>query len=584
VIQTSGVMIMNPNPASYSDSEHRVLRKSRGVILTLAAIFLLALVVRVWGISFGLPQRYQVDESAYVLAALELGQGNYQMAYPPLSPNLHQILLMGLYATWFLFQLVTGTVDSPSAFAQQYKIDPSTFYLLTRGLTVFISLAGILMLFWLVRRLRGSATALVSVLFLALSFLDVRHAHFGEPYSLIALFCMAACVAAIQCSSTGKVRWIAVAGLASGIAIGLRYSVVSIALVPFLAVIHNTIQARANRRQWIHLLVRSSVVLFVSLFVGSIIGTPALVVNTSNALAASNTQLSLALTTEGFWGFQFTDWPTWRFYGTILEMAWGWPLLLAAAVGLAKAINRRKYEDLLMLIFPASFMVVLLLAPASSSAFARYLVPILPFAAYYAADGLVTILDRLANHWSASSRRFALALAAGLLIIVPAVRIVQLNRLWTKTDTRTLAKHWIEENIPEGSHIALQWHSPPLSTVDDYEPASQRTYAAKTIDPFSSDPELYSLDYYVRGAFDYVVMSSYIYRLQRVDPLENQQREAFYRSLDTEAQLVAEFKPTANNEEVPFMFEEIYSPFVSLWQRDRPGPTIKIYRILDSRK
>lgn len=122
-------------------------RTAQTVVLALAVLLLLALAVRVWGISFGLPHRYHIDEPAYVLAALQMGQGNLMIAYPPLSPSLHQILLLGLFAILFLVQMLTGRVSSPAAFAKQYQIDPSAFYLLARGLSAAASAANILLLF-----------------------------------------------------------------------------------------------------------------------------------------------------------------------------------------------------------------------------------------------------------------------------------------------------------------------------------------------------------------------------------------------------------------------------------------------------
>ncbi|MCB0257063.1 MAG: glycosyltransferase family 39 protein [Anaerolineae bacterium] len=554
-------------------------RTGQAVILALVAMLLLALAVRVWGISFGLPHRYHIDEPAYVLAALQLGQGNLKIAYPPLSPSLHQILLLGLFAILFLVQMLTGRASSPAAFAQQYQIDPSAFYLLARGLSAATSVVSIMLLFGLVRRLRGTTTALVSTLFLALCFIDVRHAHFVEPYALIALFCVATCYAAIRYVSSDKVQWIAAAGLACGIAVGMRFTVFSLGLVPVLAVALHALRQRPEGRLDVSLLAHHLVLITGALAAGMIIGTPSLLLNTSNTLSSSGTQALLALTTEGFWGFQFTDWPTWRFYGTILDLAWGWPLLLAAALGIVKAIRHHKDEDILMLAFPATFAVLLLSASAAASAFARYLVPLLPFLAFYAADGVVTVVGWLTRRQSLAIQRASLALVAGLLVILPATRIIQLNRLWTQTDTRTLAKQWIEENIPVGTKIALQWYSPALSTLYDLEPDSQRVYDAHVLNPFDGDPTLYTLETYRADGFEYMVVSSFIYRLARVDPLENQQRVDFYRSLDTDARLLAEFKPADDNQEIPFLFEEMWSPVVSLWQRDRPGPTIRIYEM-----
>lgn len=554
-------------------------RGAKTTIIALGISLLLAFAVRIWGISFGLPQRYHIDEPAYVLAALQIGQGNLDIVYPPLSPNLHQVLLLGLFLMLFLVQVLTGQVNSPSAFAQQYQIDPSAFYLLARGLSAAASLMSILLLFWLVRRLRGTATALISTLFLALCFLDVRHAHFVEPYSLIALFCVATCYAAWRFVSTGKAGWLVATGLTCGIAVGLRFSVITLAVVPGLSVVLRAIQERSGKRLDLPDLARRAMLLAAALAIGLIVGTPSLLLNTRNTLSGIAAQGALALTTQGFWGFEFTDWSTWRFYGTMLELALGWPLLLAASVGAAKAMWRHKAEDILVLAFPITFAAVLLSASAAASAFARYLVPLLPFLAYYAADGVVTVMAWLTRRRSLSVRRALPALAALFLVIVPATRIVQLDSLLMQTDTRTLAKRWIEAYLPAGSKIALQWYSPPLSTANDPEPGSVHVYDAHVIDPFDGDPVLYSLDAYRADGFEYIVVSSYISRLERVDPAESQQRADFYRSLDADAQLMAEFEPADEDADVPFMFEEMWSPIVSLWQRERPGPTIKVYDI-----
>jgi len=49
----------------------------------LVGILALALGLRLWGIGFGLPHRYHIDEPPQVIAALRLGQGDYHIVYPP---------------------------------------------------------------------------------------------------------------------------------------------------------------------------------------------------------------------------------------------------------------------------------------------------------------------------------------------------------------------------------------------------------------------------------------------------------------------------------------------------------------------
>ena len=49
--------------------------------------------------------------------------------------------------------------------------------------------------------------------------------------------------------------------------------------------------------------------------------------------------------------------------------------------------------------------------------------------------------------------------------------------------------------------------------------------------------------------------------------------------MDKDFKLIKEFYPGADPKEPPFIFEEMYGPVVSLWQRERPGPVIKIYAV-----
>jgi hypothetical protein len=50
-------------------------------------------------------------------------------------------------------------------------------------------------------------------------------------------------------------------------------------------------------------------------------------------------------------------------------------------------------------------------------------------------------------------------------------------------------------------------------------------------------------------------------------------------ALDEELDLLQAFHPGPDGEDVSFVFDEIYGPGVSLWQRGQPRQAIKIYRV-----
>jgi hypothetical protein len=91
----------------------------------------------------------------------------------------------------------------------------------------------------------------------------------------------------------------------------------------------------------------------------------------------------------------------------------------------------------------------------------------------------------------------------------------------------------------------------------------------------------HSLDWYRQNGYEYLVACSSIYHLTLKDDTQSQERQTFYTSLDRELEVLQEIHPTSSASEVPFIFDEIYGPAISLWHRERPGPTIKVYHLAD---
>ena len=89
----------------------------------------------------------------------------------------------------------------------------------------------------------------------------------------------------------------------------------------------------------------------------------------------------------------------------------------------------------------------------------------------------------------------------------------------------------------------------------------------------------HDLEWYSANGFDYLIACSYIYQIQLEDVDTNKSRQEYYQSLDERLTMVKTIYPNNEGLEPEFIFDEIYGPAISLWQRDRPGPTIKIYKL-----
>jgi hypothetical protein len=219
----------------------------------------------------------------------------------------------------------------------------------------------------------------------------------------------------------------------------------------------------------------------------------------------------------------------------------------------------------------------------------RYLLGIVPALWLLAARGAAEITGQ---------RNRVAAIAVALIIAVPLLALIRQDYMFTRPDTRVLAKDWIEKNIPSGSKILIDGmryrliQSPPLnpdeSTVERRitraegprrvsRGVSQDTLAlyaeamSKVSGPkYDLHSTVYGLDvkdlsYYPQECFDYIITSSQVSNdfvaPSRVQKYPTSAR--FYRQLPTDPR-----------------FSAIYSVKPVPWAIQ--GPAITVYEVLSN--
>lgn len=537
-------------------------------------VLVLALGLRLWGIGFGLPHLYHFDEMFYVVAALWLGKG--VLLTPPHAPTGLSNVLFGEYGLYYLVGRLTGTFPSTQAFEVAYRADPTVFYLLDRLTVALLGAATVLAVYGLGKALSGRLPGLLAAGLLAVSFLHVRDSHYGVPDVPMTLLVTAAVALAAMAVGSGRRSLLYGAGLAGGLAVALKWTALPI-LLPVGWAAWCTAGAE-GRRGLRRLLARPMVLAAACLAFGFVAGSPQI-------LLAPGPFLKYALAEwqagdkGGFGTWQVDALPGWLFY--LKTLAWGLgPAMLVLAVAgglrrLALAARRRDPMSILVLAFPVAYYLGM---GATRHYFARYALPLAPFAALFAAEAI-----EAGARWLGASRPRVRWALAGLLVVGAAVPTLvsglRSDYLLTQEDTRTSAKQWIEAHLPEGSKIAVDWtvHGPPLASPTNPLPRSSRLYDVHILE--GTGLADHPLAWYREQGFDYLVASSSIYRLRLVDTVRDAERQAFYAALDLELEPVQQFRASPGEEELPFIFDEIYGPAVGLWQRERPGPTIKIYRV-----
>jgi 4-amino-4-deoxy-L-arabinose transferase-like glycosyltransferase len=545
----------------------------------LPVIFLLALGLRLWGSNFGLPYPYHFDEPFYVTDALNLGKGEFEDIWTPAGlVNM----LFSEYAALYVFGRLANIFTSLADFENLYRNDPTIFFLLGRWSSALLGSLTVLVVYGIGVLLFSRRVALVAACFMAFSFLHVRDSHFSVPDVPVTFFIALSVYLCLSATKKKSTWGLIFAAVAAGVAITFKWTAWPVSFAIFLAIIDLALkpgnQTKIPSKHFWKRVFRLSFLAGLAL-VGSF----------------AITSLQFFLKPEEFIRFFFIQlesgemggysiWvidtlPGWLFYLKTLGYGLGWGLLviscLASGLTIYQAIRNKNMDYWILIAFPLIYFLVM---GATKHYFARYTIPLIPFLVIFSAHGLVWVTNRLfkENHKLATT---SLVVLSALLIFQPMISSIRVNQLFSRLDTRTQAKEWIEANIPDGSKIAIDAIilTPPLSTPENVVPNSKRTYHV-------SQPRFRGLfaesadSFFTENDFDYLIASSFIYNIPVLDGTQAE-REIFYQSLDEKFVLVKEFYPNDDLVEPAHVFDEMFAPIISLWQRDFPGPVLKIYAV-----
>jgi Dolichyl-phosphate-mannose-protein mannosyltransferase len=134
---------------------------------------------------------------------------------------------------------------------------------------------------------------------------------------------------------------------------------------------------------------------------------------------------------------------SWLAYLTLLGDAMTWPLVAAAAIGLAFALAGAVREPASLILLLGAVGPYLLVASSGHRAM-RFLAPLLPAAAFLATRGIAAI----------TPRRRAAGFVRGAVLARAALGSVLVIRLFFK-DSRQEAERWMEAHVPPGATVDL---------------------------------------------------------------------------------------------------------------------------------
>lgn len=399
-------------------------------------IFIIAFTLRIWGVWFGLPHSYHADEPIVVNHALAFGIGDLNPHFFKIPPLVSYLLFI-VYGFYFLFARVFGWVRGVEGFEFLFITDPSSFYLL--GRFAFGTILGVATVHYL-RKLAthhfSKEHGLIAGFFLATNFLHVRDSHYIYADIPLVLVLVLSFFEIFRILEKDDKENYVLFGLLAGLATATKYNGIFI-MIPFYVA---------------HLLGKG---LKLSTIVDKRLILACLV-----ALAAYSILNPFSwLDFNFFWKEVSAQAQVSGKVGALYHLTYslaggvGWPILATGILGLLVGIGEKK--RLAIATFVISYYLLLVFR---SQPYDRYVLPLVPFVLFFAADFILRVGSIL------KCPRSVIFLLAFFVAFPSLIKSVLADQILSRKDVRTIAEEWTEAEIPAGTKIAIDnaFYMPPL--------------------------------------------------------------------------------------------------------------------------
>jgi hypothetical protein len=342
------------------------------------------------------------------------------------------------YGIYYLLGTVFGFFSSIADFQNLFLEDPTSFYLIGRTTVgVLAGTTSVYFIYLLGRRIFSEAVGIISAFFLSLTFLHVRNSHYIYLDIMMVLFIILTYIFIFKFLETGLRRDYVFAGCFAGAATAVKYNA-ALLLAPFIA--GYLINYFTNRNDGkIRSVNTNTVIAFISMGLTFIVLNPYCILDMKFFLASFASETHV----QGGVGF-------FHHLKHSLFQGLGMPLFTLCLIGFFYAVCRLSRKLIVFISFPLVFYLVNV---NFSQPHARYVLPLIPFLLILAAWFLESTLFK---EGMPTLKAKILITAVSIMVVLPTgIKSVYSDYLFSKKDTRTLAKEWIEDNIPYGSRIAI---------------------------------------------------------------------------------------------------------------------------------
>jgi len=450
-------------------------------------LFLLAFIVRVWGIWFSLPFLYHPDEpklvrlSVKIIATHNPNPGYF--FYPSLPFYIQALLYLVILAPWMGVERL----------GQMYLHNPSPFFLLTRFFNALIGTITLYPLKKIVDEMEEIKKPLLPLLLYALAPFPVEVSHYATVDTLLTFLISVSLYFILRASKRGDKKDYFWGAVFCGMAGAVKYPGFLLLFPLLFSLLH-------NRKYHLLAFLLLPFLIFFLLSPYSILDFSAFKRDTGKLLTFSHS------------GWEGASNPL--IYLKTMFIGVGPLVFIFFLIGFI--ISKKNFLNFLLLSFLSIYLILFL---SSKLCFARFILPLFPLMSIYSAIGFENLCKKE---------------KILLLILFPNIVFVFLYDFYLPlSDPRTLALQWVYKNIPPGSKIAVERYTPPLNVVPGYVEWRVR----KGIYEVLPVNHYWSMEKFMQKGVEYIVISEVMYKRWS----KKKEGWKFYQELERKGELVKYF-------------------------------------------
>ncbi len=597
--------------------------------LILFGIFIIGLVLRFYGLDFGLPNLARPDENHVSDAIIRTIFGSFAEGNGSLNPkfffypSLYIYTVGVVYALYYMLGHFAGVFPNFDAFLTLYQSDWTAFFYLSRFVSAIFGALTVISVYWLghfwfsdaITKERKNSfkpaqvyTGLIAAFFMAVCYLPVRDAHFGVTDTMATFFTTTTLTITLAYYRSQKTSFLWWAAMLSGLSASVKYPcglvLLPVILAFYFASREQNTSSSFSLKTWLS--TPKDVVILLKIIglsaFGFLVASPYVLLDYPLFLAhfidqtrtMSGDPAGLPL---GWWyHISFSLWFGLRPF-----------LFVFSATGFLHAFITRQPKHIILASFILGYYITMGNAHYN---YVRYVLPIIPPLLVYGAHMVSIIADMVLQRLKQpQSSKLAIASLTLITLAIGSTSLfysITLDRLLATPDTRTLARNWLIENttsleakIGIGlplAHIDMPYTfhkyflSPPRNPKfnagnEQQNPVSPYHYSEKAVSsPVSPKRHEYNLSTYTDEATIKKLGLEFVILAQSPLFLYNAPAQEYEKlAASLQYKTVASFNASDNDIKHPAnhydQIDAFYLPFSDLSGVSRPGPDINIYDV-----